>query len=188
MKNKYVDDFDYTKVIDIVGLDDDEITDVKDTLSLLVDWKDLGNANLRKIRGFLTPIDYRVIAFIIFEATGMFAKKIQDKTHPWNELYRVIVFNINLHYPFIDPVIACKKIGVSAHDKEQSLLCSAAVMLVFVRSAFDDEDYDYDKLREVSIRELIQRIENKLYSRKNDYLLMSALWFLSANRYDVDEC
>lgn len=185
MKNK-IYDFDYTKVIDIVGLDDDEITDVKDTLSLLVDWKDFGNTNLRKIREFLTPIDYRVIAFIIFEATGVFAKKIQDKTHPWNELYKVIVFNINLHYPFIDPVIACKKIGVSAHDKEQSLLCSAAVMLAFVRSAFDDEDYD--KLREASIIELIQRIENKLYSGKNDYLLMSALWFLSANRYDVDEC
>ena len=61
-------------------------------------------------------------------------------------------------------------------------------MLADCGSAFDDEDYDYDKLREVSIRELIQRIENKLYSRKNDYLLMSALWFLSANRYDVDEC
>ena len=40
-------------------------------------------------------------------------------------------------------------------------------MLADCGSAFDDEDYDYDKLREVSIRELIQRIENKLYGGKD---------------------
>lgn len=145
-----IHNYDYTKVMDIVGFPDSEIINVQDKLSTLVDWKDFGNTNLRKIKELLTYVDYRVIAFTISEIVGIFAEKIeQDSNHPWNELYKIAVSIINSRYPLINPVKICVMINGYAHDKEQSLLCSVATMLAFVRSAFDNED----KLYEVSLFE-----------------------------------